>query len=183
MQTDELHLKNIDESLLRNPVDTLREVQNIHRKTDLEQQRILEAKQKEIEELQKEADALAIEEANTRRDYEAIIQENTLREQLLEEQNALEQMELAKMDDIQAEINAMEAELQELESADLSMTNITTDDLRLSLYTGLGVSADIRHEKAMGIVLTSANREDLLVMGLDHYNPDYLSNQVWEFIS
>lgn len=49
MQTDELHLKNIDESLLRNPVDTLREVQNIHRKTDLEQQRILEAKQKEIE--------------------------------------------------------------------------------------------------------------------------------------
>lgn len=42
-------MKNIDESLLRNPVDTLREVQNIHRKTDLEQQRILEAKQKEIE--------------------------------------------------------------------------------------------------------------------------------------
>ncbi|GAN07462.1 hypothetical protein MAM1_0162c06959 [Mucor ambiguus] len=84
---------------------------------------------------------------------------------------------------IQNEIDAMEAELRELESYDPSKTSITTDELRLGLYTGLGVKADIRNGKPVGVVLTSANQQDLRVMRLDQYDVDYLSNQIWEFIS
>ncbi|KAK4512612.1 NEDD8-conjugating protein ubc12 [Mucor velutinosus] len=185
MQTDELHLKAIDKSLWRNPIDMLQEVQRLQAEKEIEQQKILEATQKEIEdpELQKEADALAIEEAKVRREYEAALQENALREQALQEQDALEQIELAKMAKMQAEIDAMEEELRELESNDPSKASITTDELRLGLYTGLGVKADIRNDKPVGVVLTSANRQDLRVMRLDQYDADYLSNQIWEFIS
>ncbi|KAL0138051.1 hypothetical protein V8B55DRAFT_1589881 [Mucor lusitanicus] len=183
MQTDEFHLEAIDESLVRNPIKMLQEVRRLQAEKEAEQQKVLEATQKEIEELQKEADALAIEEARVHREYEAVLQDNASREQALQEQDALEQIELAKMAKMQAEIDAMEAELRELESNDPYKASISTDELHLGLYTGLGVKADIRNGKPVGVVLTSANKQDLRVMRLNQYDVDYLSNQVWEFIS
>lgn len=84
-------------------------------------------------ELQKEADAIAVQEAEMRREYEAVLQENASREQALQEQDAVEQIELAKMAKMQAEIDAMEAELRELESNDPSKASITTDEYVLTV--------------------------------------------------
>ncbi|CAO3638529.1 unnamed protein product [Mucor fragilis] len=156
MQANELHLKAIDKSLLRNPIDMLQRVRRLQAEKETEQQKILEATQKEIEELQKEADAIAVQEAEMRREYEAVLQENASREQALQEQDAVEQIELAKMAKMQAEIDAMEAELRELESNDPSKASITTDELRLGLYTGLGVKADVRSGKPVGVVLSKS---------------------------
>lgn len=85
-------------------------------------------------ELQKEADAIAVQEAEMRREYEAVLQENASREQALQEQDAVEQIELAKMAKMQAEIDAMEAELRELESNDPSKASITTDEYVLTVW-------------------------------------------------
>lgn len=152
MQTDEFHLEAIDESLVRNPIKMLQEVRRLQAEKEAEQQKVLEATQKEIEgvllkmqsereartlirysELQKEADALAIEEARVHREYEAVLQDNASREQALQEQDALEQIELAKMAKMQAEIDAMEAELRELESNDPYKASISTDEYVLAV--------------------------------------------------
>ncbi|KAL9559311.1 hypothetical protein MBANPS3_000485 [Mucor bainieri] len=183
MQTDELHLKVIDKSLLRNTVDMLQEARRLQAEKEIEQQKILEATQREIEELQKEADAFAIEEAKVRREYEAVLTDNALREKALQEQGTLEQMELAKIAHVQTEINAMEAELRELESNDLSRADVSTDELRLGLYNGLGVKVVFRNDKPEGVILTSANKEDMRLMGLDQQDLYFLSNQIWGFIS
>lgn len=49
MQANELHLKAIDKSLLRNPIDMLQRVRRLQAEKETEQQKILEATQKEIE--------------------------------------------------------------------------------------------------------------------------------------
>ncbi|KAG2190211.1 hypothetical protein INT46_006178 [Mucor plumbeus] len=143
-----------------------------------------------ILELKNESGNLELEESTITKTYNAVNEEYAQNETELKRQEALQAIEIAEIDQLKEEIRLMELELNELEGPETSLAAVPPNELRLMLYRGLGVSTGDLNESTMiennmaeTIVLTTSDGHDILTMGLNQYGIDYLSNQVWEFIS
>ncbi|KAI8636225.1 hypothetical protein BD408DRAFT_426492 [Parasitella parasitica] len=174
--------RSIQKALENNPLDELDQVKKTRLESEMKMQKIIQAKEDEIKELQNESDTLRLKESKVNQSYKALNEEHVLSEAELQKLTALQSIELEAIEELNKEIQLQESQLVELESSETSLEAVSPDELRLGLYRGLGISSQIINDKIETVVLTTADKQDIRSMALS-YDVDYLSNQCWEFLS